>query len=148
MTIGLRFRQYRLARNAAVASLGRSPSPFAGEGQSSVTVASLMLRLVIPLHEQLVAGVQGAAAGNHEDGRDGRPLAVRDDASIIPFAIATEDDEKLAFGSGSGDHLCGPPVAKPEHDGMANRCTGSAALSARARSPYFPGISEWLTTQS
>ena len=69
MTIGLRFRQYRLARNAAVGSLplGRSvPSPFAGEGRNSATlVVSLMLRLVIPLHEQLVAGVQHTAAGNH-----------------------------------------------------------------------------------
>jgi hypothetical protein len=79
VTIGLRFRGYRLARNAAVASLGRNPSPFAGEGRNSaMLVVSRMLRLVMPLHEQLVAGVQDAAAGNHQDGRHGRSLAVRD----------------------------------------------------------------------
>ncbi len=101
MTVDLRLLRYRLARSAAVTSLRRSvPSPFAGEGRNSATlVVSLMLRLVIPLHGQLVAGVQGTAAGNHEDGRHRRSLAVRDDPGIIPFAITAEDYEKLAFGS-------------------------------------------------
>src|SRR5258707_14079064 len=76
---------------------------------------------------------------------DRSPLGTMRASSRSPSRLKM--NEKLAFGSGSGDHLCGPPVAKPEHDGMANRCTGSAALSARARSPYFPGISEWLGRQ-
>jgi hypothetical protein len=40
------------------------------------------------MHEQLIAGVQDTAAGNHEDGRHSGPLAVWDNAGVIPFAIA------------------------------------------------------------
>jgi hypothetical protein len=122
VTIGLRFRRYRLARDAAVASLGRGPSPFAGEGRNSATlVVSLMLRLVILLHEQMVAGVQGAAAGNHQDRHFCSPFAIGDDRGLVVLARAAKNYDELGFGSGSGGHLCVPPVTAAEHDGMAKR---------------------------
>ena len=43
--------------------------------------------LVIPLHQQLVAGVQDAAAGNHQDGSHGRSLADGDDSGVIGLPV-------------------------------------------------------------
>ena len=40
------------------------------------------------LDEQLISGVQGAEAGNHENSRHGCPFGVGDDASIVLLAIS------------------------------------------------------------
>jgi hypothetical protein len=53
------------------------------------------LRLIIPLHQQLIAGVQETAAGNHQDGCHRRSVAVRDDPGIVVLAFALEDDDEL-----------------------------------------------------
>ncbi len=56
------------------------------------------------LHKQLIAGMQDAAASDHEDGRHGRSLVIGNDPGVIPFAIAAKDDEEFAFGSGATFH--------------------------------------------
>jgi hypothetical protein len=45
--------------------------------------------------------MQGAAAGNHEHRRDGRALAVGDDPSVVPLAVAGEAQKPRMAGATS-----------------------------------------------
>jgi hypothetical protein len=66
--------------------------------------AATSVGLVVVLHKQLIARMQRAAAGSHQDGRNGRSLRIGDDPGVTVLAITAEDDQQLGFASGPGDH--------------------------------------------